>query len=68
MKTYHYCAVFHEDGKQHWSHGTLTFGGDLMAPGAYTRLCDWIGESMKPPRCGDQLLIHSLTVIASNDE
>lgn len=68
MKTYHYCAVFHENGSQHWTHGTLRFGGDLTAPGAYAKLCEWIGAEMKPPRPGEQLLIQSLTVIADDTQ
>jgi hypothetical protein len=68
MKTYHYCAVYHEGGNQHWTHGTAQFDVDLMAPGAYTKLCEWIGASMKPPRPAEQLLVQSLTVIADDAE
>ena len=66
MKTYHYCALACDGGRQHYLSGTLTASADLMVAGAYVELCGRIGEMMKPPRAGTDLVLLSLTVIADD--
>jgi hypothetical protein len=68
LKAYHYCAMAAPSvGHSHYASGTVQFGGDLMTDGEYTRLCNFIGASMKPPRSGADLVLISLSVIDAPD-
>lgn len=60
MKTYHFCVSYQNT---HYFDGTVNTDADLIDEETYNKFKEWLGQGMKPPREGSEIILISLTVI-----
>ena len=60
MKIYHVCVSYQNT---HYFDGTVDSDADLSDEETYNKFKECIGQGMKPPRKGSEIILLSLTVI-----